>query len=145
MEELVHLEDVHKVYPMGNEDVRALDGVSFVIHEGEYVAVMGSSGSGKSTLLNLLGCLDHPTSGRYLLGGQDVSRFDGGGYTGDVSAAMLADLECDYAIAGHSEACAIPVTPSPDVIARAPPGAALLGWSVPSCSPLVVPPRQRVT
>ena len=76
MKELVRLENIHKSYPMGSSSVHALDGVSFVIHEGEYVAIMGSSGSGKSTLLNLLGCLDRPTSGRYLLGGRDVSQLD---------------------------------------------------------------------
>jgi putative ABC transport system ATP-binding protein len=66
--------DVTKHYRMGVEVVRALDGVSLSIHRGEYVAIMGSSGSGKSTLLNILGCLDSPTSGRYFLGGEDVSQ-----------------------------------------------------------------------
>jgi len=74
MSELVRLEHVHKVSPMGRSSVHALNDVSFVIERGEYVAIMGSSGSGKSTLLNLLGCLDRPTDGRYLLGGQDVSQ-----------------------------------------------------------------------
>jgi len=74
MTELVRLEHVHKVYLMGRSSVHALNDVNFVVHEGEYVAVMGSSGSGKSTLLNLLGCLDRPSDGRYLLGGQDVSQ-----------------------------------------------------------------------
>ena len=72
MAELVRLEGVHKVYPIAG-GVRALNGISFNIAEGEYVAVMGSSGSGKSTLLNLLGCLDRPTSGLILLGGEDVT------------------------------------------------------------------------
>ncbi len=61
---------------MGEQTVRALDGVSLRFERGDYYAVMGPSGSGKSTLLNLLGCLDRPTSGRYILGGQDVSMMD---------------------------------------------------------------------
>ena len=73
MTELVRLQDVYKIYQMGRTEVRALDGVSFAIANGEYVAIMGSSGSGKSTLLNLLGCLDRPTRGSYFLGSEDVS------------------------------------------------------------------------
>ncbi len=72
MSTLVHLEDVWKVYPVG-EGVAALRGVNLSISQGEYVAIMGHSGSGKSTLLNILGCLDRPTRGRYLIGDQDVS------------------------------------------------------------------------
>ncbi|MDE0840464.1 MAG: ABC transporter ATP-binding protein [Kiritimatiellae bacterium] len=68
--------DVHKVYPMGGSEVRALDGVSLDFARGSFWAVMGPSGSGKSTLLNLLGCLDRPTSGSYALAGQDVSTLD---------------------------------------------------------------------
>jgi putative ABC transport system ATP-binding protein len=71
---ILEVRDVAKHYRMGAEVVRALDGVSLTIWEGEYVAIMGASGSGKSTLLNILGCLDLPTSGQYLLGGQDVTR-----------------------------------------------------------------------
>ena len=70
------LSDVHKVYPMGGSEVRALDGVSLDFARGSFWAVMGPSGSGKSTLLNLLGCLDRPTSGSYALAGQDVSTLD---------------------------------------------------------------------
>ena len=73
MEVLVRLDKIRKHYPMGQTLVRALDGVSIDIAEGEYVAIMGHSGSGKSTLLNVLGCLDRPTDGRYFLGDQDVS------------------------------------------------------------------------
>jgi len=61
---------------MGTTQVTALAGISFSVGEGEYLAIMGHSGSGKSTMLNLLGCLDRPTSGRYLLGGEDVSAMD---------------------------------------------------------------------
>ena len=66
--------DVHRHYVMGETTVRALNGVSMRITRGEFVAIMGRSGSGKSTCLNLLGCLDRPTSGAYLLGGRDVAR-----------------------------------------------------------------------
>ena len=76
MNELVRLDNVIKDYPMGRETVRALDDVNLVIHENEYVAIMGSSGSGKSTMLNMLGCLDRPSSGHYYLGKEDVSQMD---------------------------------------------------------------------
>jgi putative ABC transport system ATP-binding protein len=66
-----------KLYPMGDMEVRALDGVSVDIERGEFVAVMGPSGSGKSTFMNVLGCLDRPTRGDYLLGGQRVSELAG--------------------------------------------------------------------
>jgi len=71
---LIELSDIEKIYRVGTELVRALRGVSLVIGENEYVAIMGPSGSGKSTLMNIVGCLDVPTSGTYSLRGQDVSR-----------------------------------------------------------------------
>ena len=76
MEHLIELSDVYKIYPMGDEEVHALDGVSLTIDRGEFVAVVGSSGSGKSTAMNIIGCLDVPTSGTYHLGGIDVSTMD---------------------------------------------------------------------
>ena len=70
---LIELKDVYKIYPMGDEEVHALDGVSLTIDQGEFVAIVGQSGSGKSTAMNIIGCLDVPTSGTYHLGGIDVS------------------------------------------------------------------------
>jgi putative ABC transport system ATP-binding protein len=74
--ELIKLEDVTKVYRMGEVEVYALNGVSLSISQGEILSIIGASGSGKSTLLNVLGCLDRPTSGRYLLDGANVSRLN---------------------------------------------------------------------
>ncbi len=71
---LVEFHDIHKIYNMGDTEVRALDGVSFSVFEGEFVAIIGQSGSGKSTCMNIIGCLDVPTSGTYLLKGRDVSK-----------------------------------------------------------------------
>jgi putative ABC transport system ATP-binding protein len=73
---LIDLSEVTKVYSMGEVQVRALDGVSLTVDPGELLAIMGASGSGKTTLMNVVGCLDRPTSGRYLLDGKDVSRLD---------------------------------------------------------------------
>jgi len=69
---LIVVEELHRHYVVGGEEVRALDGVSFTIDRGEFVAIVGQSGSGKSTLMNLLGCLDTPTRGTYRLNGSDV-------------------------------------------------------------------------
>ena len=68
MTHLIELKDVYKIYPMGDETVHALDGVSLSIDQGEFVAIVGSSGSGKSTAMNIIGCLGVPPSGSYHLG-----------------------------------------------------------------------------
>jgi putative ABC transport system ATP-binding protein len=73
---VIQLENITKTYIVGETEVRALRGVSYVIKEGEFLAILGASGSGKSTMMNIIGCLDKPTSGRYLLDGDDISKFD---------------------------------------------------------------------
>ena len=70
---LILLENIYKIYEMGEEQVRANDGINLSIQKGEFVAIVGKSGSGKSTAMNIIGALDVPTSGRYLLNGIDVS------------------------------------------------------------------------
>ncbi len=70
---LIHIENMKKIYNPGENEVRALDGIDLDIEKGELVAIVGHSGSGKSTLMNMLGCLDTPTSGKYVLDGQDVA------------------------------------------------------------------------
>jgi len=72
-DEVIRVTDLVKIYRMGDVEVRALDGVTLSVGQGEFVAVMGSSGSGKSTFMNIIGCLDRPTSGKYRLDGEDVS------------------------------------------------------------------------
>lgn len=73
MEPLIEFRDIYKIYEMGDTEVRAVDGVSFRVYPGEFLAIIGQSGSGKSTCMNIIGCLDVPTRGTYLLNGQDVS------------------------------------------------------------------------
>ena len=73
---LIHARDLRKTYHVGGQVVHALDGLDLDVHANEYVALMGPSGSGKSTLMNMLGCLDSPTSGRYILNDQEVSRLE---------------------------------------------------------------------
>jgi len=87
---LIELEDVHRVYAMGTEEVRALDGVDMTVEEGEYLAIMGASGSGKSTLMNLIGCLDTPSSGRYILRGTAVETLD------DTELAAIRNREIGF-------------------------------------------------
>lgn len=74
--EIIRVEGLEKIYQVGEQQVRALDGVSLTIDKNEYVAIMGPSGSGKSTMMNILGCLDTPTAGSYILNGRDVSKLD---------------------------------------------------------------------
>jgi putative ABC transport system ATP-binding protein len=82
---LIQLDHIHKVYTMGDVEVHALRGISLAIGDGEFVAIMGASGSGKSTTMNIIGCLDRPTRGTYILDGQDVSQ---------LSKDERADIRC---------------------------------------------------
>ena len=75
-EHLIELRDIYKIYPMGEETVHALDGISLTIDRGEFVAIVGQSGSGKSTCMNIIGCLDVPTYGTYRLNGRDVGKMN---------------------------------------------------------------------
>lgn len=76
MDTVITVKDIKKIYQIGNQEVRALDGVSISINRNEYVAIMGPSGSGKSTLMNMLGCLDTPSEGQYILNNTDVSEME---------------------------------------------------------------------
>lgn len=82
---VIQLDHVHKTYTMGDVEVHALRGISLTINEGEFVAIMGASGSGKSTTMNIIGCLDRPTRGQYILDGEDVS---------EMSKDERADIRC---------------------------------------------------
>jgi len=73
---IIELRDLVKVYHIGETEVQALKGVSYCIEDGDFLAIMGASGSGKSTLMNILGCLDKPTSGQYILEGEEVSKLE---------------------------------------------------------------------
>ncbi|MEB3284619.1 MAG: ABC transporter ATP-binding protein [Candidatus Sericytochromatia bacterium] len=84
---LLHLIEIQKTYGEGDNAVRALQNVSLTVNQGEFVAIMGASGSGKSTLMNLIGCLDKPDAGQYVLAGQNVSALD---------AAALADIRNQF-------------------------------------------------
>lgn len=76
MSALIEFQDIYKIYDVGDQEVRAVDGVSFSVQKGEFIAIIGKSGSGKSTCMNIIGCLDVPTNGSYFLNGKDVSRMN---------------------------------------------------------------------
>jgi putative ABC transport system ATP-binding protein len=87
---IIRIEDVFKLYGIGNTEVRALNGINLIVEQGEYCAIMGASGSGKSTAMNIIGCLDRPTSGHYYLDGVDVSQL------GDSELAGIRNLKIGF-------------------------------------------------
>ena len=89
---LVELNDIVKIYTLGEVEVRALDGVSLTIAAGEFVAVMGPSGSGKSTCMNVLGCLDRPSAGAYLFRGVDVGALSLGAGLGAIAVVVRQEI-----------------------------------------------------
>jgi len=115
---VIEMTDVHRVYQMGDQQVRALDGLTVEVRSGEFVAIMGASGSGKSTLLNLLGCLDRPTSGDYHLRGQPVGRLD------DDALAAIRNREIGFVFQTFNLLARLTATQNvelPLVYARTPP------------------------
>jgi putative ABC transport system ATP-binding protein len=90
MQGIIHLEQIRKTYFMGSQSLEVLKGIDLDIFQKEYVALMGPSGSGKSTLMNILGCLDSPTSGTYILNGNDVSKMN------DVDLAQIRNKEIGF-------------------------------------------------
>jgi putative ABC transport system ATP-binding protein len=93
---VIRVEEIHKYYELGEARVHALRGISLEIGQGEFVAVMGASGSGKSTFMNILGCLDRPTSGRYLLEGSDVAKHD------KKALALIRNLKIGFVFQGFN-------------------------------------------
>jgi putative ABC transport system ATP-binding protein len=116
-ESVLRVEEVHKYYQMGDNKVHALRGVNVEINRGEFVAIMGASGSGKSTFMNILGCLDKPTSGRYLLEGIDVAGLD------KVQLARIRNRKIGFVFQGFnllSRTTALENTELPTLYARLP-------------------------
>ncbi len=93
---VIRVEEVHKYYDLGETRVHALRGINVEIAPGEFVAIMGASGSGKSTFMNILGCLDQPTSGRYLLDGTDVAKLD------KISLAAIRNRKLGFVFQGFN-------------------------------------------
>src|SRR6266436_1318594 len=93
---IIQIDEVHKYYDLGETKVHALRGVNVRIERGEFVAIMGASGSGKSTFMNILGCLDKPSAGHYLLEGTDVSRHD------KKALALIRNLKIGFVFQGFN-------------------------------------------
>ena len=102
---MIELENITKVYHMGKVEVHALNGISLSIQKGDMLAIIGASGSGKSTLLNIIGCLDRPTSGKYLLNGEDVSRL-GDNRLADIRSKKLGFVFQEFNLLTRSSAIA---------------------------------------
>ena len=99
-EKLIELKDIYKIYKMGDEEVRANDGINLTVHKGEFVAIVGKSGSGKSTLMNIIGALDVPTTGEYLLGGENVGNMSDDQLANQLSGGQQQRVSIARALSG---------------------------------------------
>src|SRR6267378_1772415 len=116
---LIETVDLWKTYVMGSEEIHALRGVSVQIERGEYVAIMGPSGSGKSTLMNLIGCLDTPSKGTYLLNGKEVSQMNDDEPAGNLDSKTGQEIMALFARLHQAGNTIVLVTHEPDVAAFA--------------------------
>ena len=109
---IIEVKNITKHYSLGTQIVEALRGISFEIKQGEFIAIMGPSGSGKSTLMNIIGCLDSPTSGTYLLNQKEVSTLEGDELAG-IRNKEIGFVFQNFHLLARNSACLLYTSPSP--------------------------------